>query len=139
MKNNKPILGIGNCAIKAGAYGNVWYRRMYFEKKNMVKRGHFHDFDHISLIATGSVRAINVDTGEIIGEFKAGEHIEVPKNMAHTIISLEDNTLAYCIQALRDEKLKEVIETDFNNPRWADMDKNNNKKIKYSPQKFKDK
>ena len=118
-KLKKELNVMHHCQTETLSFGNIWMRKMIFHKKGMIKDGHIHDFDHISYVMRGKVEAFRVDTGESLGIFKQDDHILVPKGLAHSIISLEDNSSACCLQALRDIELQEVILTDFNNPRFV--------------------
>lgn len=72
---------------------------MHFEKAGDIEFGHTHPFDHLTLLATGSLK-IKVDDKETI--FKAPHMIYIHKDVKHELTALEDNTVAYCIHALRD-------------------------------------
>lgn len=61
--------------------------------------GHAHEFDHITLLATGSVRMIH-DNGE--AEYTAPHLIVTPKGIAHQFITTSPNTVLCCIHAIRD-------------------------------------
>jgi hypothetical protein len=62
--------------------------------------GHKHKFDHVSLLTKGKVKV------EIEGyppkEFTAPTFIVIRKEPNHKFTSLEDNTVWYCVFALRD-------------------------------------
>ena len=96
-------------------YGNVWVREMVFVNKGDIKGGHRHQYDHLHFVAKGKV---NVQTKDALGkvltekEYGAGSWIKVPKEVYHTVIALEDMSIGYCIQAMRDED-GEVMETDY--------------------------
>jgi len=97
------------------ALSNVYTRMMFFEKAGHTEVGHHHEFDHATLISSGSVRVeILSDTGEVISskEFVAPTMVFIEKFKNHRIVALEDNTVAACIHALRtvDENL---IDPDF--------------------------
>lgn len=92
--------------IHIGCVSNLWSRMMHFEKAGDVENGHTHDFDHLTLLASGSLK-ITVD-GETT-EFKAPHMIFIHKDKRHELIALEDNTVAYCIHALRGINTSEDI------------------------------
>ena len=64
-----------------------------------MEMGHTHPFDHLTLLAAGSLK-VTVDGQETI--FKAPHMIYIHKDKIHELVALEDNTVAYCIHALRD-------------------------------------
>ena len=72
---------------------------MHFKKVGDLELGHTHPFDHLTLLASGSLKVI-VDGAETV--FKAPHMIYIRKDKVHELIALEDNTVAYCIHALRD-------------------------------------
>lgn len=84
--------------ITIACVSNVYSRMMHFVKKGDTEFGHKHPFDHVTLLARGSV-AINYE-GKIT-EFKAPKMIFIRKEKEHELVALEDDTLAFCIHALR--------------------------------------
>ena len=107
-----------NTEFEEFIYGNVWFRQMEFIKKGAIKEGHKHNFDHIHFVMAGAVEAfelVEIDkkiTKKSLGVLKAGDKIKVPKNVAHTIVALEDNSMALCLQAVRDGEA-DVLETNY--------------------------
>jgi quercetin dioxygenase-like cupin family protein len=77
---------------------NVFVKMMAFPERGMTHAGHSHSFDHITLLASGSVRMIH-DNGE--DEYKAPHLIITPKGIRHKFFVLEPNTLLCCIHAVR--------------------------------------
>jgi quercetin dioxygenase-like cupin family protein len=98
--NNSP-------QIKYGLVSNLWTRQMHFVKAGNTEYGHTHDFDHLTLLASGSVR-ITVD-GEV-STFVAPHMIFISKDKRHEIVALEDNTVAYCIHAHRDLDTGDILD-----------------------------
>jgi hypothetical protein len=80
--------------------GNVWVKQNYLQRSGDANEGHKHHFDHVSLLAKGKVRV------EIAGfepkEFTAPTFIIIKKEHNHRFVALEDDTLWYCVFALRD-------------------------------------
>lgn len=79
---------------------NIFTRMMRFEKAGDFEAGHSHVFDHLTLLAKGSLRVI-ADNGKPT-VFKAPHMIFIKKDVQHELVALEDDTLAFCIHALRD-------------------------------------
>ena len=77
---------------------NVWVKMHHFEEAGMVFAGHAHVFDHITLLATGSV-LMKHDKGQ--QEYKAPHLIVTPKGITHEFTSLEPNTMFCCVHAIR--------------------------------------
>ena len=85
--------------INIGCVANLYSRMMHFENAGDIEKGHTHPFDHLTLLATGSLKII-VDGQETI--FKAPHMVYIHKDKKHELVALENNTVAYCIHALRD-------------------------------------
>lgn len=97
------------------ALGNIFVRKMYFEKKGDVMMNHTHNFDHTSIVFKGSVRVNYIKDGEkkerIVSAPKMGKgkptdrgegYVLVPKEQEHELTSLEDDTEVWCTFAHRD-------------------------------------
>ncbi len=105
------------CETAMKTYGNIWTRELSFDEAGQIKRGHKHEFDHLHFLAKGSIRISvydpkNKHVAIYVGEYKAPAWIKVPKEHYHDIIALEDDTLGYCIQAIRNEN-DEVVDSDY--------------------------
>ena len=74
---------------------DVFMKQMPFLKAGYIVKQHSHDYDHGTLVACGAVR-VWVDE-KFVGDFYAPTCITIEAGKLHTIMSLEDNTLAYCI------------------------------------------
>ena len=85
--------------INLGCVANLFSRQMHFVKAGDIEQGHTHPFDHLTLLATGSVK-LTVEGIETV--FKAPHMIYIHKDKVHKLEALEDNTVAFCIHALRD-------------------------------------
>jgi quercetin dioxygenase-like cupin family protein len=85
--------------IALGAVANVYSRQMVFRHAGDYEQGHTHEFDHLTLLASGSLK-VTVD-GQVT-VFKAPHMIYIHKDKMHELVALEDNTVAFCIHALRD-------------------------------------
>lgn len=83
-----------------GYFGNIWVRQNILKKVGHCFNGHKHHFDHVSLLATGKV-LVEVE-GFDPSEFTAPTFIIIKKEHIHKFTALEDNTLWYCVFALRD-------------------------------------
>lgn len=89
---------------------SVYIRQMLFQKAGDVSTGHAHVFDHQTLLARGAVKAeVNGKTSY----FVAPQIIFIKANLVHEFTALEDNTLCYCIHALRDgEDVCDIVSPD---------------------------
>jgi len=94
--------------VLLGCVSNLWSKMMHFKQAGDVEPGHKHLFDHMTLLAHGSLR-VSVD-GEST-DFKAPHMIFIRAGKYHELEALEDGTLAYCIHALRDgERVEDIID-----------------------------
>ena len=78
---------------------NVFVKLHMFVNAGDTHQGHAHLFDHITLLACGSVH-MKHDNGE--QEFVAPQLIVTPKGVTHQFTALEPNTVFCCIHAIRD-------------------------------------
>lgn len=85
--------------IQIGCVANLFSRMMYFEKTGDIEVGHTHQFDHLTLLASGKLR---VTVAGQVTEFTAPHMIYIRADQVHELVALADNTVAYCIHALRD-------------------------------------
>jgi quercetin dioxygenase-like cupin family protein len=83
-----------------GFIGNVWVRQNILEKSVQSNQGHKHKFDHVSLLTSGKV-CVEVD-GYAPKEFTAPTFIVIKKEHNHKFTALADNTVWYCVFAMRD-------------------------------------
>lgn len=84
---------------------------MHFLKVGDRNEGHLHNYDHITLLAKGSV---TVDVEGQLTEFVAPQMIYVAKGKRHFLIAKEDDTIAYCVHALRTgEKEEDILDPDM--------------------------
>lgn len=83
-----------------GYFGNIWIRENHFTHKGDSNLGHYHKFDHVTLLVKGSVE-IEID-GAKPKVFTAPTFIVIAKDKRHKLTALEDNVTWYCVYALRD-------------------------------------
>lgn len=83
--------------VKLGFVHNLFSRMMHFKNAGDIEQGHVHQFDHLTLLASG---ALKVTIEGVTTEFKAPHMIFIRKDKSHELVALEDNTVAYCIHAL---------------------------------------
>tara|TARA_R110000796_G_scaffold6702_2_gene23554 strand:+ start:1712 stop:2086 length:375 start_codon:yes stop_codon:yes gene_type:complete len=85
--------------IQIGCVANLFSRQMHFKKVGDLEHGHTHPFDHLTLLAVGSLR---VTVNGKVTDFKAPHMIYIKAEYEHELVALKDNTVAFCIHALRD-------------------------------------
>jgi quercetin dioxygenase-like cupin family protein len=93
--------------VAIGCVANLYSRMMYFKKAGDIEYGHTHQFDHLTLLASGKLK-VTVDG--VSTEFTAPHMIYIHKDKFHELVALEDQTVAYCIHALRDKENNEILD-----------------------------
>lgn len=84
-----------------GFYGNIWVRSHTYRKAgDRNGEGHYHRFNHVSLLVKGAVR-VEVEGSEP-KRYMAPTFIIIDKDKKHRVTALEDDTIWYCVYALRD-------------------------------------
>lgn len=87
----------------------VFIKQMYLKVRGTLVPQHSHVYDHTSMLARGSVRAWAGD--ELLGDFTAPCPIFIKAKVKHTFLSLEHDTLIYCIHRLHgDDKTVPIHE-----------------------------
>lgn len=93
--------------VHIGCVANLYSRMMHFEKAGDIEIGHTHQFDHLTLLAKGKLK---VTVEGKISEFTAPHMIYIHKDKVHELEALIDNTVAYCIHALRDKNTEDILD-----------------------------
>jgi len=73
----------------------VFIKQMYLKDAGTIIPQHSHAYDHTSMLARGRIRAWAGD--ELMGDFEAPQPIFIKARVKHTFLSLEPETLIYCI------------------------------------------
>lgn len=95
--------------IKLGCVANLFSRMMHFQNAGDIEQGHTHQFDHLTLLAKGRLK-VTVD-GQV-SVFTAPQMIYIRADKVHELEALTDNTVAYCIHALRDSQ-GDILDPDM--------------------------
>lgn len=93
--------------VHIGCVANLFSRMMRFEKAGDLEVGHTHQFDHLTLLAKGRLK---VTVEGVSTEFTAPHMIYIQKDKVHELEALTDETVAYCIHALRDKETNEILD-----------------------------
>jgi mannose-6-phosphate isomerase-like protein (cupin superfamily) len=102
--------------VQLATVSNQWVKVMSFKKVGDYIPGHIHNFDHISLLVSGSVEVlVNGQTTM----FEAPKLIYIQKGTQHQITALTALTVLACIHALRDDLVSENIIAEDMIPRGA--------------------
>ena len=95
---------------RIGCVANVYTRQMHFTNTGDTEPGHAHPFDHMTLLAHGSLR---VTVNGSSTDYEAPEMIWIARDLIHELEALEPGTVAYCIHALRKgEGIDDIVDPD---------------------------
>lgn len=90
---------------------NVWSLQMWFVHAGDIELGHRHHFDHVTLLAKGALRVTVEGKTKDYDAAKGGRMILILKDELHKLEALKDDTLAFCIHALRgDNKTGDILD-----------------------------
>lgn len=101
--------------IKIIAISNVYCRSLHFKNIGDIEEGHYHTYDHGTLVSSGKLLVEMLrDDGSVISskEFVGPSFVFVSKLCKHRLTSLEKNTIAVCIHAMRDIQ-GNILSSDF--------------------------
>jgi hypothetical protein len=84
--------------VDLGYFGNIWVKQHRASAEGLERHGHTHKFDHVTLLAQGSVE-VSVK-GFSPKVFHAPTFIVIRKNYEHNFKALTDNALWYCVFAI---------------------------------------
>jgi hypothetical protein len=93
--------------VNIGCVSNLFVRQMHFVNVGDFEQGHAHCFDHLTLLAKGKLA---VKINDEVTEFTAPQMIFIKAELRHELTALSENTVAYCIHALREEGTADIID-----------------------------
>lgn len=94
--------------VKLGLVSNLWSKQMHFLKSGDVEQGHSHRFDHTTLLARGSLK---ITCNNKSTDFIAPNMIYIKAGVEHRLEALEDDTVCYCIHAIRDgDRIEDIVD-----------------------------
>ncbi len=97
--------------VKISCVANLWSKMMKFNNAGDRASGHKHLFDHLTLLAHGSLK-VTVEGESTV--FNAPHMIYITKGKDHELEALEPGTIAYCIHALRDgDAVGDILDPDM--------------------------
>jgi quercetin dioxygenase-like cupin family protein len=95
---------------KVSLVANTWIKQMHFKKAGDRNCGHKHAFDHQTLLAKGRFL---VRVEDRVAEFAAPTIVFVAAGKEHLIEALEDDSVAYCIHAVRNgTRVEDIMNPD---------------------------
>ena len=95
----------------------VFIMQHVFPKAGDTAPQHSHEYDHTSMLATGSL-TVWCD-GELVGDYIAPTGINILAGTKHLFKALEDNTTIYCVHnthGMPRELLEETLIREFYEP-----------------------
>ena len=102
-------------SIKIIAVSNLFCRMMHFEKKGDIENGHKHNYDHATLVSSGSVlvEVLDDNFNTLSSKtFIAPNMVYIKKDNFHRLTALEDNTVCGCLHVIRTED-GDIIDPEF--------------------------
>lgn len=94
--------------VAISCVANLYSRMMHFENVGDVEEGHTHPFDHLTLLASGS---LEVEVEGVKSTFAAPRMIYIKADKMHRLVALEPNTVAFCIHALRTgDRVEDILD-----------------------------
>jgi quercetin dioxygenase-like cupin family protein len=94
--------------VEINTADGVFIKQMVIPDHGTIVPQHSHQWDHTSMVASGSVAVWK--GREFLGIFEAPTGIFIKAGIKHTFQSLEDNTIIYCIHNLHGEQAVRVLE-----------------------------
>jgi quercetin dioxygenase-like cupin family protein len=85
----------------------IFIKQMAMKVAGTIVPQHAHCWDHTSLLARGSVNCWK--DGVFDGKYDAPQMILIRAGVKHLFMSLEDNTILYCIHNLHSEDKIEIL------------------------------
>lgn len=100
--------------------GPVGMRRFNIEKTCGANEGHTHNYDHVTFVQAGSLKAIWSETADGPKKeskvFKQGDMLLIKATIHHTIKAMEPNTRYACVFTHRDFDSGEAVQEYNGNP-----------------------
>lgn len=93
--------------VQIGCVANLFVRQMHFAATGDMELGHKHAFDHMTLLAKGKLK-VKINDEET--EFTAPHMIFIKAELQHELTAVTDNTVAYCIHALRSGATDDILD-----------------------------
>lgn len=88
----------------------IFIKQMYLKDAQTAVPQHSHVYDHTTMLAKGRVRVWIEDV--LLGDYEAPAPIFIKAKAKHTILSLEPDTLLYCIHNESNRKVYEEHQFD---------------------------
>lgn len=82
-------------------------KQLYFSAPGLFMGQHAHQFSHAHLVGSGAIR-VWAD-GRELGDFNAGDSINIEAGVLHTLMSLKADTRGFCIHNAENPVLKEAV------------------------------
>ena len=86
----------------------LFVKQMYIAEAGTFIPQHSHAYEHLSMLAVGSVRLWK--DGELVGDFHAPCGITIEAEAKHLFQSIEPGTMIYCIHNIERAGQVEIVE-----------------------------
>lgn len=97
--------------VQLGCVDNLFSRQMVFHQVGDMEVGHTHQFNHLTLLAHGSLR---VTVNGKSTDFHAPQMIFIKADQVHELVALQAGTVAYCIHALRSgHRVEDILDVSM--------------------------
>lgn len=97
-----------NAETQIGCVSNLFVRMMHFKNAGDIEIGRSHKFDHLILLSSGRLQ-VKVDGQDT--EFTAPHMIYAKKEKVYELMSLDSNTVAYCVHVARiGSKAEDIVD-----------------------------
>jgi hypothetical protein len=93
--------------IEVHSADGVWLKQTLVPRAGTVLPQHTHLWDHLTMIAVGSV--LLWKDGVLDGRYDAPSGITIRAGVAHEVQTLTDNTVLWCIHGLHSEEAQQVL------------------------------
>lgn len=97
MSNKEIAQDVVESAVQHYFAGGVYAKQLWLRDKGWKVAQHEHNFEHLSFLATGTVR-VTVDGVDCVYTAPAG--VKIAAGKVHEIEALTDNCLWLCIHAV---------------------------------------
>lgn len=94
--------------ISISVADEIFVKAIRFKRAAQVFPQHSHKYEHHTVVAQGSIRAWR--DGKLLGDFKGLSSLVIPAGAKHTFLSLEPDTLLFCVHNIVRAGEVEVLE-----------------------------
>lgn len=86
----------------------IWIKQYVFPLAGMILPQHAHEHDHTTMLAAGAVFVWR--DGVLDRKYEAPCALFIKAGVKHTMQTLKDNTIIYCVHNLHDRSMVSILE-----------------------------